>query len=302
MPDQCTRCGAPVVGAFCMKCGQQVQAPNAPTPVQSQPAPVQSQPAPPAPVQSPPSAQTPPTPTKPKASGCGKFLLIAGCILLLFAALAIAGIFYGVHWAKNKITAVTGGMTGNSQSQVKVEQGTSCTLLSREELQQVLGVTIEKSSEIMEGSDPGCAYYTNPEAFAQLQKMAVEQARKQSEEAAKHPAPKTDNPLELLKDPNQMEGTVKSLGLTEPDKEGKVFSFTVQRNFGSSNWSAIRATMSVIPGFEDVPDVGDHAMMGSFGHAFYVLKGDNMIHLDTTYVPDARTRGADIGRKIVSHF
>jgi len=300
MPNLCTKCGAPVVGTFCMKCGQQVQAPNAPSPVQSQPAPVQSQPAPPAPVQSPPAAQTPPA--KPKGSGCGKFLLIAGCILLLLVVLAVAGIFYGVHWAKNKITAVTGGMTGNSQSQVKVEQGTSCTLLSREELQQVLGVTIEKSSEIMEGSDPGCAYYTNPEAFAQLQKMAVEQARKQSEEASKHPAPKTDNPLELLKDPNQMEGMVKSLGLTQPDKDGKVFSFTVQRNAGSSDWSATRAATSAIPGFEDVPDVGDHAMMGSFGHTFYVLKGDSMIQMNTTYVPDARTRGADIGRKIVSHL
>ena len=41
-------------------------------------------------------------------------------------------------------------------------------------------------------------------------------------------------------------------------------------------------------------------MMGSFGHAFYVLKGDSMVHLELTYVPDARMRGAEIGKKIVS--
>ena len=43
-------------------------------------------------------------------------------------------------------------------------------------------------------------------------------------------------------------------------------------------------------------------MMGSFGHALYILKGDAMIHLDTTLVPDARVRGTEIGRKITSHL
>ncbi len=99
-----------------------------------------------------------------------------------------------------------------------------------------------------------------------------------------------------------MEGMVKGLGLTQPDKEGRVFSFTVERDFGRDHWSTFRNTISIVPGFEDVPDVGDHAMMGSFGHAFYVLKGDNMVHLELTYVPDAKTRGAEIGRKIAGHL
>ncbi len=154
----------------------------------------------------------------------------------------------------------------------------------------------------MEGSDPGCAYYTNPEAFAQLQRMAIEQARRDSELAAKKPGPKTDNPLELLKDANQLEGVVKTFGLSLPDKDGRVFSFTVQRNFGRDNWLPLRTTMSVVPGFEDVSGVGDHAMMGSFGHAFYVLQGDSMVHLELTYVPDARTRGALLGGKIAGNL
>ncbi len=32
-------------------------------------------------------------------------------------------------------------------------------------------------------------------------------------------------------------------------------------------------------------------MIGAFGHAFYVMKGDTMIRLDTTLVPDARYVG-----------
>ena len=154
----------------------------------------------------------------------------------------------------------------------------------------------------MEGSEPGCAYYTNPAAFAQLQRMAVEHARRQSEEASNRPAPKVDNPLALLKDTNQLEGVVKSFGLSEPDKEGRVFSFTIDRAFGRNNWPTIRTTMSVVPGFEDLTGIGDRAMMGSMGHGIYVLKGDSMISLELTYVPDARRQGAAIARNIISHM
>jgi hypothetical protein len=236
-----------------------------------------------------------------KKSHWGRTLAIAGVIVLLLFVAAIAAALYGVHWVKNKVASFTGGL-GGSSAQVKVEKGNSCVLLSKEDLQQALGVAVEKNAEIVEQSDPGCAYYTNAEAFSKLQKMALEQARRDSEQASKQPGPKTDNPLELLKDTNQMEGVVKGLGLTQPDKEGRVFSFTVQRDFGRGNWSTFRNTISVVPGFEDVPDVGDHAMMGSFGHAFYVLKGDSVVHLDLTYVPEAKTRGAEIGRKIAAHL
>jgi hypothetical protein len=99
-----------------------------------------------------------------------------------------------------------------------------------------------------------------------------------------------------------MEGIVKGFGLTQPDKDGRVFAFTVNRSFGSGNWFALRATMSAVPGFKEIDGVGDHAMIGSFGHAFYVLKGDSVFTLETMYVPETRVRGPAIGRRIVSHL
>jgi hypothetical protein len=99
-----------------------------------------------------------------------------------------------------------------------------------------------------------------------------------------------------------MEGTIKGLALTQPDKDGKIFSFTVDHDFDPGSWGALRTTLAVVPGFKEVDGVGDHAMIGSFGHAFYVLKGDTMIHLDTMYVPETRIRGAEIGSRIISHL
>ena len=302
MPGFCVSCGAPLTGAFCNTCGARAVTPSAPAPQPIAPAA-----APPVQTAAPASPQTAgrPAGAVAKGSGLGKALAIVGGVLLLLFVMGVGAAVYGVYWVKHKVTTYTSAVTGGGSSstpQVKVEQGDSCRLLPKEDLAQVLGVAVDHTSEIMEGSEPGCAYYAKPEAFTQLQHMAMEQARRDSEQAAKKPGPKTDNPLELLKDANQLEGVVKSFGLSEPDKDGKVFSFSVQKDFGRDNWSTLRATMSVVPGFEDVNGVGDHAMMGSFGHALYVLKGDSMVHLETTYVPDTRTRGAEIGRKIAGNM
>lgn len=291
MAGFCGKCGAPISGPFCGKCGQPADAPRTPAPPQAAARP---------PAQ--PLAQ--PAAVAKKSSGLGKVLLIVGGVLVVLFVAVIGAAFYGVHLVKKKISTLAADATGGSSSQiVQVAEGTSCALLSKEDLQQILGVTIEKSSEIVENSEPGCAFYTNPAAFAQLQRVAMEQARKDSQRAAaEHKATKTDNPLELLKDTKDLEGVVKTFGLSQPDKDGRVFAFTLKRNSSATDWAAMRTTMSVIPGFEELPGIGDAAMIGSFGHALFVLKGDTMVSLQLIYVPEAQTRGAEIGRKIASHL
>jgi hypothetical protein len=292
MAGFCVNCGTPLVGAFCNKCGAKAISPSAP--VQA------SVPQVAAPVPPPPIVQ--PAPITPQSSGMGKILLWVGGILLVLFLTGVGATVYGYYWAKHKITSVVSHVTGGSSPTKVVNSGDSCRLLSSADLQRVLGVTIEKSAEIMQGSDPGCAYYTNPAGVTQLQRLAAEHASKQSAQASKRTGPKGDNPLALLKDANQMEGIVKSLSMTSPPPDGQIFTFTIERNFGPDSWSGMRIMESAVPGFEEVAGVGDKAMMGSFGHAFYILKGDVMIHLDTTLVPDARVRGAEIGKKITSHL
>jgi len=227
-------------------------------------------------------------------------LLIVGGIVLLLVLSAFGAVLYGVHWVKHKVSSITGGSFGT-----EVSQGNMCKLLSTGELQQMIGVAVERSAEIMDNGDPGCAYYTNPAAFAELQKIAIAQAKRDSERASQYPDvknSKSDNPLELLKHTQEMEGIVKGLGLSAPDPTGKVFSFSVNRHAGSDSWGPMRAALSVVPGFDEVNGVGDHAMIGSFGHAFYVLKGDSIFKLDTMYLPEARMRGSEIANKMLSHF
>src|SRR6476646_6527629 len=332
MAEFCTNCGAQLSGAFCGRCGHRAQSASVPAqPTPSTPQPVAAptaqpvatpqpvaQPVPQQPTSTPPAssqqsvAQQPAPPTTqapaaqpPKSSGGGKALLIVGGIILVMVLGAFGAVLYGVHWVKGKVSSITGGAIGGGSFGSEVSQGNMCKLLSTGDLQQMIGVTVERSAEIMDNGDPGCAYYTNPAAFAELQKLAIAQAKRDSEKASQYPDvknSKSDNPLELLKHTQEMEGIVKGFGLSAPDPSGRVFSFSVNRHAGSDSWGPMRAALSVVPGFDAVNGVGDHAMIGSFGHAFYVLKGDSVFKLDTMYLPEARSRGSEIANKIISHM
>lgn len=328
MPGFCTKCGAPVTGAFCGACGAAAVSPPAPAPPSIAPnqnqgwqavnqpaaqAPPQAQtwqpvaqPAAPVPAQGQSWQSAPAATAAPaqKSSGLAKLVfLVAGILLALFIAGASVAI-YGVYWVKHKVSnyasAIT-ATTGDSAPKV-VATGDTCRLLSTADVQQILGVSIEKNAEIMESNTPGCAYYTTPEAFKQLQQMALEQQRKRAAEVNSRPGPKPDNLPALLKNANDLEGVVKAFGLSQPTQDGRVFSFTVQRGFNSDSWSGLRLTESAVPGYEEIKGVGDHAMFGAFGHVFCVVKGDTLMTLDTTFVPDTHTRGAQLAQKIMSNL
>jgi hypothetical protein len=233
----------------------------------------------------------------------GKIILAVVLVFAVLAMMAAGAVVYGLYWAKKKVATYSTAVSGGNGEQVTVAHGNSCALLSTAELQQSLGVIVERSEEITDGDTPGCAYFTNPAAFAKLRQMALEQTKRDSARASQHPQPKSDNPLFLGKDGTKgMEGVMKSFGLQEPAKDGQVFSFTVDRNSGSGAWSAMKTASSLVPGFVDVPGLGDHAMVGAFGHSLYVFRGDAMIALNTNFVPDTQTRGAEIARRILGRL
>lgn len=293
MAGFCIKCGSPLSGPFCTKCGHPANAPQASPPSQGVSVTPSSGPTPVAP---PASAA--------KGGGLGKFLMVLAAVFMIFVVAAAGAVFYGLHWAKRKMSNYSAGIIGQSKEQTVLSHGTSCALLPKGELQEILSVSIEKSQEVEEGSSLGCAYYTDAEGFARLNKMALEESQRESAraQASQKPGEKIDNPLELLKHTKDMQGIVKTLSMQEPPKDGQVFSFTVDRNAGSDSWTGIRTAMALVPGFAEVPGVGDHAMVGTFGHAFCAMKGSSMIQLNTLYVPDAETRGAEIARRILSRL
>jgi hypothetical protein len=288
MAGFCIHCGSSIDGAFCSKCGKPAPSSTAARPAQAAPVQVAS-------------VQPVAVPLAPASKGpsVAKILLIVLGVIALLVVIAIGGAIFAFRTIKHKVQEATNGAVG-STSQVNVSHGNACRLLSADQVKAVLDVEIVRTQEMLEGSNAGCAYYTNADGFAHLQKVAAAQAKRDSETASKEIDPNSKNPMEIMKHTKEMEGMIKSQGLTQPGDEGRVFAFTIQKHFGSENWSSMRTAMAMVPGFEEVPDVGDQAMVGTFGHTVMIRKGNSMIRLETTYVPEARTRGAELGRQIVS--
>jgi len=115
MPSFCRNCGAPLTGAFCTKCGQPAAAGQPAQAVQPTQAPSAT-----ASPQPPPAVQPAAVAAK-KSSGLGKVLLIAAGVLLALFVIGAAGVWYSVHWVKNKVSTYTGGAVGGSPQQVAVD-------------------------------------------------------------------------------------------------------------------------------------------------------------------------------------
>ena len=159
MATFCNSCGATMTGPFCNKCGARAVSAGVAAAAPAQAAPEYQPVA--VPVAQPIAAPVGPTqPTAPaapvvKKSSAGKILLVIGGVLLVLFVIGVAAAMYGVYWVKHKVTAYTNAVTTGSSEPVKVvANGNTCKLLSTSDLQQVLGVPIEKSAEIMEGDTP----------------------------------------------------------------------------------------------------------------------------------------------------
>ena len=141
MAGFCTSCGAPLTGPFCGKCGHPADAPThgATPPASAAVAAALPQPA-------------ATVPAKP-GGGLGKVLLILALIFGIFVVLGIGGVFYGLYWARKRVSTCSAALQGQHPDQVVVAHGNSCALLPKAELQTVLGINIEKSEEIQEGDN-----------------------------------------------------------------------------------------------------------------------------------------------------
>ena len=270
----CSNCGAAVSGAFCAACGRPA-GPSTPPP------------SPPAPV------------AAAKGSSLGKILLVVFSFFVLLAVLAAAGIYYATGKLKAKAIETI------SQAVAK----DPCALLSKEEVQEILGVPIEKTAPTTGGSEPGCSFFASSEAFQKLARDSAAKIQEQAEAgaaAADKATRQIDNPLALLNNDSikNLEGIVKTLGAVGQavKGDGLVFDFSLDSSFGRDSWPTFRTTMSLIPGFESIGGVGDNAMVGPFGSVLYVQKGAMKVTLNLTSVPDARTKGVALARKVVSRL
>ncbi|MDQ6707330.1 MAG: hypothetical protein M3Z85_15300 [Acidobacteriota bacterium] len=263
-----------------------------------------------------------------------KIVMIVVSVLFVFGALGIAGIYYAGHRLIQHVETATGqpnlassirdavsgggtqsasrgGMLGSIQN-AAARKRDGCALLSKSEVESILGTQIEridgKPSETESGEH--CDYFIKPGTMEQDEAKLRQSAE---DFKAKQGAIDKLNGANLNEQARKegVENLAKNFMRTMASSNGTgdvpFFSFSVDREQGKAQFGAFR-TVNVIVGSaakgsnETLSGLGDQALMGPMDSVLCVLKGNTCITLNLTQVPDGKTKGAALAQKILSRL
>jgi hypothetical protein len=279
MPTFCTKCGSPLSGPFCVKCGAAAQTTNA-SPA-TQPAAAEPQ----APVV---TAST----TTPKSSGPTRILVGFAVVVVVTGALAAGGVYYAVHRVKQKVHEMANGAPapgtlsgvgskssdGDGSSKMSTP-GAACHYLSKEEVSKAIGVEIVA---VQSDSYNDCAYLahgTSADMTAKhmsamvAAKGADAQGRKMTEQVA-------GGLFKALEDEH---------GDSNQDSAGNVPVVTISID-GNSAETQMRLNAKVVgnlgPAPKALPGIGDEAF-DMAGGMVMMRKGDKLVRIMYSMCPCA---------------
>ena len=277
MASFCSNCGFPLGAnsAFCSRCGTRQSA----TPA------------------SPASAATPP----PKSGSGVKILLIALACIMFLGVLGIGAVYYAVHRVKQAVVdkAATYGVdlhaTSSYGSPPSVHSYSACSLLSKEEASEAIGIPIAKMEQSGTGTTSKCDYFPAAPGNSDDISRQTERLKKLADQPSS--AGKNGQAQDAFS------GILKS-AMTDPSTP--VISVTVDGRDGRSNMTGFAGAYRIMSGItkgsgvtaaEDLHGLGDEAVFGAIGN-FMFLKGNTSVECDGPGILGSKQAAIAIARKI----
>jgi hypothetical protein len=319
----CQGCGAPVAGAFCMKCGQPTGTgapPQASTPPPGvAPPPPQSVPQPqyaPPPQYAQPAQVQYQAPARPATGGGGGFLKVLLIVLVGFLVLAIAGAM-GMYYVGRSYLRKAGVISDpaassySSSSRSSSPSGSSassaitgalrgvqdsCDLLSKDEVSAITGVVIEKAVSQGSDSDCGCAYFAKPGENSQRGQEDISKALKNLQAQSKVSDADGQKAMEQI-----VKGFVNAAGSAANNgAEIPVVSFGITTRDGNAAYTGMMMANKLMGGsFMQIPGLGDDAFIGPVNSIMGVRKGSTFLQIDLRALQDGREKGIAMAQKIL---
>ncbi len=284
MAKFCVKCGTPLSGAFCGKCGADMR--NVSSTTQPQP----SQPTAPAPqlVAQQANLSPAPAPAKQGVSPLAKLGIAAVAIIFVGGAAGVVGVYYVAHRVSQKIHQTADGILGSdsksgSTSDVddsgtgKSESGRSaksgaigdvCRLLSKQDVSKAVGVEIVRTQP----EDNGCSYVAKGTKEEMMSKHAAAMAGGLGADK------KTQQIIQSFT--GGLGNMVRSEEPSEQDNSGEVpvFTFSVDQNAAEAQLRLNAKVLGSIGPQQGLPGIGDQAFV-SAGGMIFVRKGKSLVRI-----------------------
>ena len=304
MATFCTNCGAPLGdgAGFCIKCG--TPRPGAPAPA---PRPMYP-PPPPAYAPPPQSYASAPAQTVAARSGSGalKIVLIVVGVLVVLGAIGIFSAVYVAYRVKSKVTqeAARRGVDLSAFSSSAGYQGRlpdACSLLTKDEASEIVGVTIERTEE----HGHRCDYYTPAVSQAEQQeriKKSVEEIQARSKEHSAADAAASAGDAAKLAQETGMADLTKTLAAGANDGSAPYFSIEVNEN-GRAAIATMKIAMGAVSAgvktTESLSGIGDEALMGPMDSMLVFTKNGLGVQIDLRQMPRGRERAIAMAQHIL---
>jgi hypothetical protein len=241
-----------------------------------------------------------------------KVLIIAAALFLVMGIMATAGLLYVGYRVKNRIEKETAALRpdGSRRSpasvaaaaEAPVRHASACSLFSKEEASQILGVTVERTQAKEASGQSTCQYFAK--ARSQQEKMAsVANAFGAIAKGGATPEPEV-KASEAYKIGRQtgMDDLVKGIGGLAAPADAPYLAVTV-------SWENGRQAMSILKGViagnsagvqtaESLTGIGDEALMGPVDSFLAFVKGQAEVQIDLSQIPKGRDKGVAIARTI----
>jgi hypothetical protein len=272
------------------------------------------------------------------SSGLKIVVLVVG-VLFVFGALAIAGMYFAGRRLVNHIELATGhpglassianaassesasGNAGRSATQggllgslhsAAAGKRDGCSLLSKNEVESILGTTINRVDGASTASESGehCGYFVKPGTMEQDEAKIRQSAEEFKAKQAAIDKLNGSNLNEQARKEgveNVAKNLMRALAASDGSGDAPLFSFSVDRENGKSQFGAFR-TANVLLGsaaqgsVESLSGLGDRAVMGPMDSILCVLKDNTCITLNLLQVPDGKEKGVALARKILARL
>jgi len=241
-----------------------------------------------------------------------KVLLIGAGLALLVGAVAAGGLVYVGFRVKSRVERAARELSTEPRSSpdprpaagVAARSIDACSLLTREEAAEILGVAIERAQSKHGTIDSTCEYYARPRSKEQRGAAVAAAFRGMSERGDRPVPPGRNTPVEALRQ-SGMEGLLKEIGgLASPD--GPYLAVMVNWDGGRTAISMLNLVAGVsAPGLETtevLEGIGDEAVIGAADSVLAFVKGRTGVQIGLSLVPQGRDRGIAIAHKIASRL
>ena len=245
-----------------------------------------------------------------------KVLIIAAVLFVVMGIMATAGLVYVGYRVKNRVEKEAAALrhdagrpsaTGVSAvAEAPARHIEACSLLSKEEASQILGLAVERTQAKEGRSDSTCQYFVK--ARSQQEKMtSMANAFTAIAKGGATPEPEVKaNEAYNVGRQTGMDDLVKGIGGMAAPADAPYLTVTVSCENGRQAMSMLKGVIGAnsagVKTTEDLAGVGDEAVMGPVDSFLAFAKGQTGVQIDLSQIPKGRDKGVAIARTIAGRL